>query len=353
MEELVMHQNFKFWRGRRVLVTGHTGFKGSWLVLWLQKLGAHVTGISLPPNTIPNLFELAQIHELCESHFCDMRNAHSVVELIASVKPEVIFHLAAQPLVRQSYQEPLETFETNIMGTVNVLNALRSLENVRSVVMVTTDKVYQNNEWCWPYRENDALGGHDPYSASKAASELVINSFRNSFLSKQGVAVASARAGNVIGGGDWSEDRLIPDMVRAWQAGDTIKIRRPRAIRPWQHVLEPLAGYLTLAEKLYNEPNLADSYNFGPQSDEASTVREVVELARQAYGSGKIQFGDGSEGPHEASYLALDTSKARVDLGFSSKWKLAETVARTMEWYRAEHTGEDVRELCLGEINDY
>lgn len=348
-----MKQNINFWQGKRVLVTGHSGFKGSWLVLWLQRLGALVNGLSLRPNTTPNLFALARVNELCESHFCDIRNAQQVSSLITKIKPEIVFHLAAQPLVRQSYQDPVKTFETNIMGTAHVLNALRNLDSVKSVVIVTTDKIYRNNEWRWPYRENDALGGHDPYSASKAASELVIASFRNSFLSNQGVAVASARAGNVIGGGDWSEDRLVPDMVRAWQAGMTIEVRRPQAIRPWQHVLEPLAGYLTLGEKLFFEPNLAGPYNFGPNSHEASTVRDVVEKARQAYGIGKIRFGDGNEGPYEASYLALETAKARQDLGVQSKWNLDETVKRTMEWYRAEHSGADVRKLCLDELTDY
>ena len=348
-----MQQDVEFWRGKRVLVTGHTGFKGGWLVLWLQRLGAQVTGISLSPNTTPNLFDLAKIQELCDSHFCDIRNAKALTTLIRSAQPEVIFHLAAQPLVRNSYREPLKTFGTNIMGTAHVLDALRGLGSVKTVVMVTTDKVYRNNEWRWPYREDDALGGHDPYSASKAASELVIASFRNAFLSDQGVAVASARAGNVIGGGDWSEDRLIPDAVRAWQAGATLEIRRPQAIRPWQHVLEPLAGYLTLGEKLWYQPDLADAYNFGPHTHEAATVHEIVERARQAYGSGEIRFGDGSEGPHEASWLALETAKARVDLGVFSKWTLAETVTRTMAWYCAQHAGVDARELCLAEIADY
>ena len=348
-----MQQDVEFWRGKRVLVTGHTGFKGGWLVLWLQRLGAQVTGISLSPNTIPNLFDLANIQELCDSHFCDIRKAKALTRLIRSAQPEVIFHLAAQPLVRQSYQEPIKTFGTNVMGTAHVLDAVRGLGSVKSIVMVTTDKVYRNNEWHWPYREDDALGGHDPYSASKAASEIVIASFRHAFLSEQGVAVASARAGNVIGGGDWSEDRLVPDAVRAWQAGATLEIRRPQSIRPWQHVLEPLAGYLTLAKKLWYQPELADAYNFGPHTHEAATVREVVKRARQAYGSGEIRFGDGSEGPYEAGWLALETARARVDLGVQSKWPLAETVTRTMAWYRAQHAGADARELCLAEIADY
>jgi CDP-glucose 4,6-dehydratase len=347
-----MQQDVEFWRGKRVLLTGHTGFKGGWLALWLQRLGAQVAGISLPPNTTPNLFDLAKIQELCDSHFCDIRKAKALTMLIRSAQPEVIFHLAAQPLVRHSYRKPIETFGTNVMGTAHVLDALRGLRSVKAVVMVTTDKVYRNNEWHWPYREDDALGGHDPYSASKAASEIVIASFRDAFLSGQGVAVASARAGNVIGGGDWSEDRLVPDAVRAWHAGATLEIRRPQAIRPWQHVLEPLAGYLTLAEKLWHQPELAGAYNFGPHTHEAATVHEMVERARQAYGRGEIRFGDGSKGPHEAGWLALETAKAR-ELGVQPKWPLAETVTRTMAWYRAQHAGADARELCLAEIADY
>ena len=342
-----------FWRGKRVLLTGHTGFKGGWLTLWLNQLGAIVTGISLMPSTTPNLFNLANIKEICENHICDIRNAKELTSLIKSAQPEVIFHLAAQPLVRKSYREPIDTFSTNVMGTANLLDALRGLESVKVVVMVTTDKVYRNNEWHWPYREDDALGGFDPYSASKAASEIVIASFRDAFLSEQGVAVASARAGNVIGGGDWSQDRLIPDAVRAWQEGVTLEIRMPHSIRPWQHVLEPIAGYLTLAEKLRYQPLLAGAYNFGPYTYELATVKEMVELARIAYGKGEIRFGDDNEGLHEAGRLALETSKAQFDLGVHPKWTLAETVKRTMTWYLAQHSGADARKLCLAEIAEY
>ena len=348
-----MQRVIEFWRGKRVLVTGHTGFKGGWFVLWLQHLGAHVTGISLSPNTTPNLFNLAKVQDLCVSHLCDIRDAKALKTLIKGAQPEVIFHLAAQPLVRESYLDPIKTFDTNIMGTAHVLDAVRGLGSVKAIVMVTTDKVYRNNEWHWPYREDDVLGGHDPYSASKAASEIVIDSFRDAFLCEQGVAVASARAGNVIGGGDWAEDRLVPDVVRAWQAGATLEVRRPQAIRPWQHVLEPLAGYLTLAEKLWYQPELAAAYNFGPHTHEATTVREVVERAQQAYGSGEVRFGDGSEGLHEAGWLALETAKSRVELEHQPKWSLAETVTRTMTWYREHHAGADARDLCLAEIAHY
>ena len=346
-----------FWRGKRVLLTGHTGFKGSWLTLWLHRMGAQVTGISLPPNTTPSLFELARIQSLCDSHFCDIRDTGKLATLIHSAQPDIVFHLAAQALVRESYREPVATFATNVMGTANVLDALRGLSSVKAAVMVTTDKVYRNNEWPWPYREDDALGGHDPYSASKAASEIVISSYRASFLAEQGVAVASARAGNVIGGGDWSADRLIPDAVRAWQAGGTLDIRRPQAVRPWQHVLEPLAGYLTLAAALARGhklagANLCSAFNFGPATDAAATVKNVVELARNAYGSGIASYANDSNGPHEAGLLTLETSKARVLLGIAPQWSLAQTVQRTMAWYRAQQ-GADARALCEQDIAAY
>ncbi len=342
-----------FWLGKRVLLTGHTGFKGGWLALWLQNLGAEVVGVSLPPVTTPNLFELAQVANSMRSHFCDIRNAVKLAELVQDCPPEIVFHLAAQPLVRASYKDPVATYATNVMGTAHLLEALRGLDSVRVVVMITTDKVYRNLEQPYPYRENDLLGGHDPYSASKAASEIVIASYRDAFLRKQGLAVASARAGNVIGGGDWSVDRLIPDAVRAWRMGATLEIRRPQSIRPWQHVLEPLHGYLALAEKLWHEPTLADAYNFGPYTHEAATVHDVVELARRFYGMGEVHYGDGTEGPHEAGWLALETAKARVELNVQPKWNLAETVARTMSWYRDQNQGADARELCLTEITAY
>jgi CDP-glucose 4,6-dehydratase len=342
-----------FWCGKRVLVTGHTGFKGGWLVLWLRQLGATVCGLALPPGTNPNLFELARVAEGIDSHFCDIRDAERLAALARTFRPEIVLHLAAQPLVRASYRDPLGTFSCNIMGSAHLLDALRGLDSVRVALVVTTDKVYRNLEQSYPYREDDALGGHDPYSASKAASEIVIASYRDAFLQEQGVAVASARAGNVIGGGDWSEDRLIPDAVRAWQADETLDIRRPQAIRPWQHVLEPLHGYLTLAEKLWHHPKLAGAYNFGPHTHEAATVREVVELACQAYGKGDVRYGDGSAGPHEAGWLALETAKARVALCVQPRWNLIETVTHTLAWYQAQHAGADARELCLAEIADY
>ena len=343
----------RFLQGKRVLLTGHTGFKGSWLVLWLDRLGAKVTGISLPPNTMPNLFSLAGIEELCESHFCDIRDSAALDTLIKQTRPEIVFHLAAQPLVRTSYCEPVETFATNVMGTAHVLDALRGLDCTRVAVMITTDKVYRNQEWPWPYREDDALGGHDPYSASKAASEIVIASYRDAFLAEQGVAVASARAGNVIGGGDWSQDRLIPDAVGAWQKGQTLEVRRPDAIRPWQHVLESLAGYLTLAEKLWQQPALAGAYNFGPETGQTATVGDVVEIARNSFGRGEVRYGNGCDGPHEATWLALEVAKATHNLGVKSRWRLTESVEKTMSWYRAQSEGEEARALCETQIGEY
>ena len=345
--------NAGFWRGKRVLVTGHSGFKGGWLALWLHRLGARVTGVSLPPCTSPSLFTVAKVAELCQSHFCDIRELAPFSAIVKEARPEIVFHLAAQPLVRASYDDPVGTFAANVMGTAHLLEALRQVEGVRVAVMVTTDKVYRNNEWPWPYREEDALGGHDPYSASKAASEVVIASYRGAFLAGRGVAVSSARAGNVIGGGDWSADRLMPDAIRAWQAGQPLSIRRPQAIRPWQHVLEPLAGYLALAQASWATPGLAGPYNFGPATDEAATVRQVVELARAAYGSGAVEYGDGTAGPHEAGWLALETAKARLALGMKPCWSLPGAVQATLDWYRAQHEGANARELCLEQINAY
>ncbi|MBN8514229.1 CDP-glucose 4,6-dehydratase [Accumulibacter sp.] len=342
-----------FWRGKRVLVTGHTGFKGAWLTLWLHRLGARVTGISLPPTTQPNLFSLAGIEQLADSHFCDIRAAEALSELIGRANPEVVFHLAAQALVRASYRDPLATFATNVQGTANVLDALRPLHTLRVVVAITTDKVYQNLEHSYPYRETDVLGGHDPYSASKAAAEVVIGAYRDAYLAENGVAVAAARAGNVIGGGDWAEDRLIPDAIRAWDANQRLHIRRPQAIRPWQHVLEPLAGYVRLAESLWQKPSLAGAYNFGPETHAAATVRDVVTQAKSAYGEAQVAWGDGTEGPHEAGWLALEIAKARALLGVHPRWSLTEAVQRTVRWYRRQDAGVDARVLCEADLSAY
>ncbi len=343
----------RFWAGKRVLLTGHSGFKGGWLALWLSRLGAEVTGISLPPNTSPNLFGLASVAATTHSHFCDIRDQAALTRLVHAAKPEIVFHLAAQPLVRASYREPVATFATNVLGTAHLLDAMRGQDGLRVAVMITTDKVYHNRETPYPYREDDALGGHDPYSASKGASEIVIASYRDAFLAAQGTGVASARAGNVIGGGDWSEDRLIPDAIRAWQAGKTLEIRRPQAIRPWQHVLEPLHGYMVLAEALWHDPTLAGGYNIGPHTHEAASVRDVIEIARAAFGAGKVTYGDGTQGPHEAGWLALETAKARTVLGLTPRWTITTSVQRTIDWYRAEAAGADARALCESEIAAY
>jgi len=352
MEDLV-NPSPAFWPGKRVLLTGHTGFKGSWLALWLQQLGAEVTGLALAPATTPHLFGLARVEDALAHRVVDIRDAAAVRSAVQAARPEIVLHLAAQALVRPGYRLPLDTWATNVMGTAHVLDALRGLDGVRVAVAVTTDKVYRNREWAWPYREDDALGGHDPYSASKAACELAVASYRDAFLAQQGVAVASARAGNVVGGGDWAEDRLLPDAARAFAAGRVLEIRRPQAVRPWQHVLEPLAAYLVLAERLWAQPVLADAYNVGPASDEAATVRTVVELARAAYGRGEVAYGDGQDGPHEAGLLVLDASRARHALGIRPRWPLATAVGRSMAWYRAQADGADARALCLDDIAAY
>jgi CDP-glucose 4,6-dehydratase len=339
-----------FWYGKRVLLTGHTGFKGAWLALWLQRLGAEVVGIALPPSTQPSLFALLSTRPWIDDRCCDIRNASELKRLVQEARADIVFHLAAQALVRPSYQNPLETFSTNVMGTANLLEAVRATDSVRVVVAVTTDKVYQNREWHYPYREEDALGGHDPYSASKAAAEMVIASYRASFMQANGIALASARAGNVIGGGDWSADRLIPDAVRAWQANQPLVIRNPHATRPWQHVLEPLAAYMTLAEQLWAKPALAGAYNFGPAPDQHASVAKVIELASSPTDYCLVSYEDNSNQPHEANFLALETAKARMELGVYPRWTLAESVTRTMVWYRALNDGAPARVLCESDI---
>lgn len=343
-----------FWRGKRVLLTGHSGFKGAWLALWLTELGAEVTGLSLAPVGIPNLFTLARVaDDLQASHCADIRDAQAVASIVQQTRPQIVLHLAAQALVRKSYAEPLATWATNVQGTAHVLDALRGRADARVAVVVTTDKVYRNREWPWPYREDDALGGHDPYSASKAAAEIVAASYRSAFLAAQGLALATARAGNVIGGGDWAEDRLIPDAVRAWTAGQELVIRNPQATRPWQHVLEPLAAYLRLAERLWAQPELEGAYNFGPLPHEAATVEFVLKLASSAYPSSTISYQKSISQPHEACWLTLETAQARAALGVAPRWGLGEAVARTMAWYRAQAAGQDARTLCLADLRAF
>lgn len=354
MEKLVgMRPDPGFWRGKRVLLTGHTGFKGGWLALWLQRLGAEVTGIALAPSTNPALFDAAGVAQGMSSHLCDIRDASAVARIAAAAQPDIVLHLAAQPLVRASYRQPLDTFSTNVMGTAHVLDALRPLAGVRVAVMVTTDKVYRNLEQIYPYREDDALGGHDPYSASKAASELVIASYRSAFLAANGLAVASARAGNVIGGGDWSPDRLLPDAVRAWQGCQALPVRNPDATRPWQHVLEPLAGYLRLAELLWTQPGQAGAFNFGPDPQEAASVRHMVDLACGAFGVGTVCYQNDGERFHEAGRLALETAKSRHLLGCAPRWTLDQAVRRSINWYSQYLNGHDARALCEFDIDAF
>lgn len=353
MQRPQTNPNLNFWRDKEVLLTGHTGFKGSWLALWLHRLGAKVTGISLAPETQPNLFDLVDIAQITRHHEQDLRDTPAISQIIKAANPDIVFHLAAQPLVRTSYENPLGTFSTNIQGTANLLDALRDLDRPRVAVAVTTDKVYREQEHASPYRETDALGGHDPYSASKAASELVIASYRDAFLAEQGIAVATARAGNVIGGGDWSQDRLIPDAVRAWASEQTLRVRRPQATRPWQHVLEPLAGYLKLAETLWTSPDKAGAYNFGPDTQEAASVRQIIELARIAYPGAQVDYANDFEGPHEARWLALEIAKAREHLSIQPRWNLVTGIKRTLAWYRLQGEGAQADDLCHQDINAF
>ena len=343
-----------YWRGKRVLITGHTGFKGGWLTIWLNRMGCNLTGLSLAPATQPALFELANISNLSEYFLEDIRDLQQVKYVFDQVKPEIVFHLAAQAVVRQSYQEPAETFSTNIMGTANVLESLRHCSSVKAAVMVTTDKVYRNHERLEPYKEQDSLGGYDPYSASKAASELIIDSYRKSYMTALGIHIASARAGNVIGGGDWATDRLLPDAMRAWSCKRGLDIRNPDSIRPWQHVLEPLRAYIILAQQLVVNSELACAYNFGPLVAEAASVREVIELAQRTWGDhSAVHWGQREAGMHEAGILRLDTSKSQNELGIKPVWDINQAVERTVEWYKKQNQGADAQSLCDADINDF
>lgn len=341
----------KFWSGKKVLVTGHTGFKGFWLSLWLERLGAEVTGISLPPNTDPNLYAISNFSGFHQSIMCDIRDFEALSKHCRSINPEIIFHLAAQPLVRESYSDSLGTFSSNIMGTANLLESMKGLSNLESSVFITTDKVYQESKNRKGFKEDDPLGGYDPYSSSKAACEIVIDSYRKSFFHDVGVPVSSARAGNVIGGGDWSKDRLIPDAIRAWQDGVELNIRSPEATRPWQHVLEPLNGYLILAQEISSSPDKAQAYNFGPASDSTASVKDVVEIARECYGGGKVKYSIANDGPRESDWLSLDIEKSKRILNFQPRWNLHETISHSISWYVDFLSGAKPLTLCNQQID--
>ena len=347
------------WSDRRVLVTGHTGFKGAWLSLWLQKMGAKVVGYALDPPTQPNMFEIAGVRKGMESVTGDVRDYENLFRVMSRFKPEVVFHLAAQSLVRESYRSPRVTYETNVMGTVNILDAIRSIDSACTVVIVTSDKCYENREWLWSYREDEALGGHDPYSSSKGCAELVTCAFSRSFFpgdqfSRHGVAVASARAGNVIGGGDWSNERLIPDLIRAFACGSPASVRSPHAIRPWQHVISLLEGYLLLAERLIVSGNeFAGAWNFGPLDSDAKAVSWIADRAAKEWGMGASWRHDTSERPHEASLLKLDSSRARMLLRWEPNIDLEHGLCETIRWYKAIASGEDMRHFSEQQISDY
>jgi len=348
-----------FWRGKKIFLTGHTGFKGAWLSIWLESLGAKVTGYALKPPTNPSLFELSRAGRFLKSHIDDIRDAGEIRRAMLSAKPEIVIHMAAQPLVRESYRAPAETYETNVMGAVNLLEAVRACGSVRAVVNVTTDKCYENKERLRGYKEGEPLGGYDPYSSSKACSELVTSAYRSSFFNpadykKHGVALASARAGNVIGGGDWAADRLIPDIVRAALRGEKARIRSPRAIRPWQHVLEPLAGYLLLAEKLYTHgPRYSQAWNFGPDAGDAKDVEWIVKRMFASWPEAPGYAIDKGRHPHEAHFLKLDSSKARRELGWTPRWHIGTAIDKIIAWTRAYAAGENMREVCLKQIREY
>ena len=343
-----------FWRGKKVLLTGHTGFKGSWLSLWLQALGAEVHGLALAPPTRPSLFEEARVGSGMRTTTGDIRDFDTVRACMAAFGPQIVIHMAAQALVRPSYSDPVATYATNVMGTVHVLEAARQSAGVRAIVNVTTDKCYENREWAWGYREDEAMGGHDPYSSSKGCAELVTSAYRRSFFASEGLALASARAGNVIGGGDWAAERLIPDILRAFERHEPVVIRNPHATRPWQHVLEPLSGYLVLAQKLFEEGQAcSEAWNFGPRDEDARPVQHIVERLAAGWGHGASWRLDGGPHPHEAQGLKLDISKARARLGWRPSWSLAEALSQIITWHQAWRARQDVQQLCLQQIREY
>ena len=360
MDQMVKGSLFNdFYKGRRILITGHTGFKGSWLSIMLNWLGADVYGYALKPHTDPSLYEIADIDNIVSSTIGDIRDFMLLSKTLKEIRPEIIIHMAAQPLVMESYRNPRETYEVNVMGIVNLLDAVRQVPGVKAILNVTTDKCYENKEWLWGYRENEPMGGYDPYSNSKGCSELVTFSFRSSFFNPKeyknhGVALASARAGNVIGGGDWAEDRLIPDFIRSIVAGHTLRIRSPFAIRPWQHVLEPLSGYLMLCEKLFNGgPSFAEGWNFGPDDSDARDVEWITKRICQLWGDEVVFELDSNPQPHEAGYLRLDCSKAKALLGWYPIWNIDYALQMIVDWHKAYSGNEDMRKVTVSQIEKY
>lgn len=343
-----------FWRGKRVLLSGHTGFKGSWMSLWLQKLGADLHGLALAPPTEPSLFQVAKVAGGMSDIRGDLRNYATVLEQMKSAQPDIVLHMGAQPLVRRSYQQPLETYATNVMGTVHVLEAARHVNSVKAIVNITTDKCYENREWVWGYREDEPMGGHDPYSSSKACAELVSAAYRKSFLKDAHIAMATARAGNVIGGGDWASERLVPDILHSLQNNQSVAIRNPQAIRPWQHVLEPLSGYLVLAEHLFKQGQVdAEAWNFGPHEEDARPVQWIVERLCERWKDHAGWHIQEDSQLHEANLLKLDISKARQRLQWKPRWSIGTAIQHTSDWHKAWLAGEDMQAVCFHQISQY
>lgn len=351
MENLVVYDGF--YKGKKVFLTGHTGFKGSWMTILLQALGAEVTGYALSPDQEQNLFDYAGLDKNMCSNIGDIRNFSALEDAIKNADPDIVIHMAAQPLVIESYKNPLYTYETNVMGTLNLLETIRKLPNVTVCLNITTDKVYKNNEWLWGYREADTLGGHDPYSNSKACSELATQSYRDSFFADSNTVVATARAGNVVGGGDWAANRLVPDFIRSIQSGEEVVIRSPNAVRPWQHVLDCLGGYLHLIWQLSTNKNMASSYNFGPENDNIRTVESLIDKVCKAWGESASYRIEGNDTFHEAGLLRLDISRARQELGWQPKWGMERTVTQIVAWYKAFSEGQDALGLCQKQIDEF
>jgi len=346
--------NIDFWKGKSVFLTGHTGFKGGWVALWLSQLGAKVYGYALQPPTTPSFFTVTGLQNyLTSSTIADIRDESALSHAVQNAAPDIVIHMAAQPLVRASYKDPIETYQTNVIGTANLFEAVRKVDSVQAIVNITTDKCYENREWVWPYREDEPMGGYDPYSTSKACAELITASYRRSFFKEQGIHLASVRAGNVIGGGDWAEDRLIPDLLRAFDKSEILTVRSPNAIRPWQHVLEPLSGYLLLAERLYVDGGAyAEAWNFGPDDADSQSVRWLIEHLCKQIPEARWQL-DKQPQPHEANALKLDSSKVKARLGWRPKWNLQTALDKTIEWHTAWKSGQSMDQVSLQQIQSY